>query len=314
VADLARKAGVPLLVGAVSRQGGKDYNGAFLFSKEGVIVGQYLKQHLVPFGEYVPWRGVLGKMVNVLNALGGFEGGREASVLPGPAPLGVSICFEGIFPGLVRRFPLNGAEILANITNDGWYRHTAAPEQHLASNVLRAVENRRWLVRAANTGISAIIDPKGRLSERSGLLEEAVLRGMVTPIRDLTLYSRFGGWFAWLCLLSALGGLLFSVSVGVIAVEKKTVAAMIRLWCRSKHGKGLCPSCAELLSYAHERLDRCVFGESKPSCAKCPVHCYAPSRRDRIRTVMREAGPAMFWRHPWLSLRHFWKEKFDKII
>ncbi len=97
-----------------------------------------------------------------------------------------------------------------------------------------------------------------------------------------------------------------SVPGPLIAREQRTVAAMMRLWCRHHHGTrtDLCPDCRELLDYAHARLAHCPFGETKTTCARCPVHCYKPDRREAIRVVMRWAGPRMLWRHPWLALRH----------
>lgn len=202
---LARESGAYLLFGAVSRQENLDFNAAFLLAPTGELVGQYRKQHLVPFGEYAPFRSVLGKLSGVLNALGAFDAGREASVLRGPVRLGVSICYEGLFPSLVREFARGGAEVLINITNDGWYRDTAGPEQHFAANVLRAVENRRWLLRAANTGISGVVNPRGEIVGRTRLLEPAVLSASVPPMSERSLYVRWGDWFIGVCAVLLLG-------------------------------------------------------------------------------------------------------------
>lgn len=99
--------------------------------------------------------------------------------------------------------------------------------------------------------------------------------------------------------------------------EAKTVAVMIRIYCRGQHGTrgGLCADCEALLTYAHERLARCRFGADKPTCANCPVHCYKPAMRERIRAVMRYAGPRMSYRHPILTLFHFWdgRRKLPKV-
>ncbi|MBK7545478.1 MAG: apolipoprotein N-acyltransferase [Elusimicrobia bacterium] len=202
VAGLAREGGIPLLVGAPTRGDG-DYNAVFLVSGQGETAGVYRKRHLVPFGEYVPFRSVLGRLFSVLNALGTFDAGASAEPLPGPAPLGVSICFEGLFPALSRESVRAGAAILVNVTNDGWYRDTAAPEQHLAATVFRAVENGRWLVRAANTGISAFVSPRGEIVGRTPLLAPAVLDGAVAPLTHRTPYARWGDLFAVACALSA---------------------------------------------------------------------------------------------------------------
>lgn len=96
----------------------------------------------------------------------------------------------------------------------------------------------------------------------------------------------------------------------VIAREKKTVQAMVRIYCADHHGTaGLCASCSELLEYSHQRLDRCPYGDEKPTCKECPVHCYKPDRRSEMRDVMRYAGPRMLWRHPWLAVVHLWQER-----
>lgn len=102
--------------------------------------------------------------------------------------------------------------------------------------------------------------------------------------------------------------------MGAISLEKKTVAAMMRLYCALRHGQrgGLCDTCAALLTYSHQRLDRCPYGEAKPACSECPIHCYQPARREAMREVMRTAGPRMLWRHPWLAVVHLWKEHTRK--
>ena len=99
---------------------------------------------------------------------------------------------------------------------------------------------------------------------------------------------------------------------GPIATEKRTVAAMVRLYCRDHHpdADGTCARCQALLDYAHARLDACPFGDDKPSCKACTIHCYKPEPREHMRTVMRAVGPRMSWRHPWLAIVHLWKERF----
>jgi hypothetical protein len=93
--------------------------------------------------------------------------------------------------------------------------------------------------------------------------------------------------------------------------ERRTWAAMVRLYCRAQHGAGgLCPACEALLAYAFGRLERCPFGGSKPTCARCPIHCYQPARRAEVQRVMRYAGPRMLFRHPWMALRH----QLDRLV
>ncbi len=212
IAGLGRETGAWIVFGAVSRQEGGDYNAAFLMSPAGELLGLYRKQHLVPFGEFVPLKSLFGRLVGVLNALGDFDAGPAPSLLKATEPLGVNVCFEGIFPGMVREFTREGARLLVNITNDGWYRDTAAPEQHFASNVLRAVENKRWVIRAANTGISGFISPKGETAERSALLEPAVVFGAPEPVGVLPFYVRRGDVLAWACVALSLLSLGMLVS------------------------------------------------------------------------------------------------------
>jgi apolipoprotein N-acyltransferase len=196
------KSGTAHIVGAPYMQGDNAYNAAFSLSSLGLIQGVYGKHHLVPFGETVPFQTILGRWISVLNALGGFTAGRESPVLTAAGvPIGVNICYEAIFPNLVRQSVKHGAQIIVNLTNDGWYMKTAAPYQHLAPNVFRAVENRRWLARADNTGISALIDPFGHIVLQTPIYQARVLIGTAELRSDLTFYSRYGDFFAWLCLL-----------------------------------------------------------------------------------------------------------------
>src|SRR5262249_51450093 len=153
----------------------------------------------------VPWSSVLGRFIKVLNDLGGFAAGEGPSVIKVAGyPAGINICYEAIFPNLVRQSVRQGAVFIANLTNDGWYMKTAAPYQHWAPNIFRAVENDRWLLRADNTGISGVIDPYGRIQARSVLFEPCMITGTLHPRHALTLYTRFGDWFAWVCCLVTL--------------------------------------------------------------------------------------------------------------
>lgn len=206
-AQVVRQTGAAHLMGAVTKEGGKSYNSAFLFAADGNEIGRYDKIHLVPFGEYVPFQSVLGKIVGVLNELGGFDSGPAGKILElgeGKAKLGINICYEAVFPELIRKQAANGAQLLVNITNDGWYLDTAAPEQHFAMNALRAVETRRSVVRAANTGISGIFSPLGTVAQSTQLGERTVLRGTAPLRSDRTLYARFGNVFIWICAAFAL--------------------------------------------------------------------------------------------------------------
>lgn len=196
---LAREVGASLLVGAPDVQAGQPRNSAFLIGPNGRLLGRYDKRHLVPFGEYVPLSRLLF-FVDPLagGAIGQFSPGREATVFATPSGrFGVVICYEAIFPEEVRDLFRGGADFLVNIINDAWFGRSAAPVQHLAMAAFRAVENRAFLIRAANTGISAIVAPDGRIVQASELFTTAVLAGTITPCAGVSLYTRYGDLFAW---------------------------------------------------------------------------------------------------------------------
>jgi len=179
------------------------YNSALLFDPQGHRVFSYDKVHLVPFGEYEPFPLIHRVVSNVSSEVGGFRKGTKYSVgqLPNGNSFGVFICYEAIYPGEIRRFAANGAQLFVNISNDGWFGHSAAAEQHLRMARVRAVENRRWIVRTTNSGITASIDPYGRIFRP---LPKDVRAAADLPYdfrTDKTIYTRFGDWFAWLCLL-----------------------------------------------------------------------------------------------------------------
>ena len=189
------------------------YNSAFLVSPSGSLVGRYDKIHLVPFGEYVPLSEILFFVGSSLGeGIGNFKSGKEIHTLSMPrGRFGVLICFEIIFPDLCRKFVKNGAEFLVTITNDAWFGETSAPYQHLAIASFRAVENRVFIPRAANTGISAIIDPRGKIVSRGDIFTEEALSGTIRLSNLKTFYTLYGDIFAWFCsvlsvllLLSAL--------------------------------------------------------------------------------------------------------------
>ena len=205
--SFAQDSGAYQLVGSNAVRGGKDYVSAFLVSPEDYEKPQeYDKVKLVPFGEFIPlekWVRRFFPQADVLGALGAFTAGAQDQPLlkVWTMPLGTTICFESVFPQLWRRQRREGAQVMVNITNDAWYFNTAAPYQHLAINVVRAVETGRPVLRAANTGISAYIDPQGRLVRTTGLFTRETLAADV-PVwytNAQNLYTTWGDWLAWLC-------------------------------------------------------------------------------------------------------------------
>ncbi|MDH4162750.1 MAG: apolipoprotein N-acyltransferase [Nitrospirota bacterium] len=209
---------VPLLFGSpfYERTGERSYilrNTAYLLDRSGETAAIYHKIHLVPFGEYVPLKDSLLFFVNkMVQAIGDFQGGTEYTVMKvrngessGKVAVGTVICYEIIFPDLVRRFVDQGATVMTTITNDAWFGRTAAPYQHFSMAVFRAVENRVPVARAANTGISGFIDAQGRILETSQIFTEAALTRTVTPSDgSKTFYTRYGDVFAYLCGLASL--------------------------------------------------------------------------------------------------------------
>jgi len=195
------------LFGSIARQeenGSKKYfNSAFLLSPRGEkLLGRYDKMHLVPFGEYVPMQKLLFWVDAIAKGnTGNTHPGQKIELLDtGSYKIGCVICYELIFPNLVRKFVKAGAQVMSTLTNDAWFGPTSAPYQHHSNMVLRAVENRVYFIRAANTGISGICDPCGRIISQSPIYEISELEGIVRPGSMRTLYTRLGDWFALLCL------------------------------------------------------------------------------------------------------------------
>jgi apolipoprotein N-acyltransferase len=191
-----------------TEQARKIWVGAKMLDPEGRLALRYHKIRLVPFGEYVPVQSVLtlgGRFsAKLVQEVGEFTPGQDFAIgqVDGH-PIAAFICYEAIFPDLVREFAARGAQLLVNITNDGWYGRTSAPYQHFAMAKFRAVENERYLVRAANTGITAVVDAHGRVLEQTGLFERGMLVRDVPLLTGSTFYSRHGDLFAWSCLAVA---------------------------------------------------------------------------------------------------------------
>lgn len=212
VASWARRLKAPMLVGAVSGQGGRLRNAAVLVGADGAPAGAYYKRQLVPFGEFVPFRAWLEGFIGILAELGDFEAGAaRQALLPSPVgPLGISICYEAVFPRWARQDVSRGAEVLVNLTNDGWYKDTWGPHQHFYANVFRAVENRVFVLRAANTGVSGVIDPYGVVTARTPLEAARRLRAALPagdPFPRRSPYARWGDWFGIACAAAAAAAL-----------------------------------------------------------------------------------------------------------
>jgi apolipoprotein N-acyltransferase len=206
VDDLARTLHAYLLIGVVSHtSAGEPLNSALLISPDGGMVDRYDKVNLVPFGEFVPWP--FGSLVDKISTeAGDFAAGDRVVISPVASghAIGAFICYESVFPNFVRKFAAGGAEVLFNISNDGWFGHSAARRQHLSIVRMRAAENRRWILRSTNDGITATIDSAGRLRRALPLSVEATSHTAFDYISQKTFYTRWGDWFPWLCASLAL--------------------------------------------------------------------------------------------------------------
>ncbi len=208
VRTLARQARVSMLFGSDQREGGAVagyYNAAFLLRTDGETAGVYRKMHLVPFGEYVPLRRLLFFAAPLVQAVSDFSAGTTAVLLPLESHrISVAICYEIVYPALIRQFVSGGSELLTTITNDAWFGRTSAPYQHFAQASMRAIEQGRYLVRSANTGISGIVDPYGRVQVQTGIFQPDVFVGSVRLLKAPTFYGRTGDVFAYASVLVTL--------------------------------------------------------------------------------------------------------------
>jgi apolipoprotein N-acyltransferase len=187
----------------------KLYNSAFLMQPDGSTGGVYRKTHLVPFGEYVPLKGLLFFAAPLVEAVSDFTAGERQALLPvGTHQVSTAICYEIIYPDLVRHPVAAGSELLTTITNDAWFGATSAPYQHFAQASMRAIENGRYLVRSANTGISGIVDPYGRVLEQTDIFHQAVVVGSVRFLKTSTFYTRHGDVLAYASVVVTLALLL----------------------------------------------------------------------------------------------------------
>jgi apolipoprotein N-acyltransferase len=216
VDSIVRQTGKPLLFGSigVTLVNGKPrlLNRAYLLDRDASLAGAYAKQHLVPFGEYVPWSNVLFFVRHIAAGFVDFVPGTNPGPLffQGP-PLGVLICYEAIFPQIARETVSRGAQVLINITNDAWYGDTGGPYQHLEISRWRAIEFRVPLVRAANTGISAVFDAAGEECARLALNTRGSLRCGIHPMSYLSFYAKYGDVFAWFSVFATFCAVMFTI-------------------------------------------------------------------------------------------------------
>ncbi|VAX29730.1 Apolipoprotein N-acyltransferase / Copper homeostasis protein CutE [hydrothermal vent metagenome] len=214
--EFVKKSGVPLLTGTVlvrnrpvtkNRDGNSNNgymlsNSAVLINSAGKLTYTYDKIHLVPFGEYVPLKSTLFFLDKLVKGIGDYIPGKNYVKAELPwGQFGTIICYEAIFPGLVRKFFRHGGNLIVNITNDAWFGRTSGPYQHFSMSVFRAVENRKPLVRAANTGISGFIDATGKVLKKTGLFKETYITEDILINDDISFYTRFGDMFSFLNII-----------------------------------------------------------------------------------------------------------------
>jgi apolipoprotein N-acyltransferase len=215
LSNLARQTQAWLVVGSLGVENAtavhptRVYNSAALVSPAGDWLGRYDKVHLVPFGEYVPFRPLFGFAGGLTKEVGDFTRGTSRAPLDaGGIKIGTFICYESVFADEVRQFAANGAQVFVNLSNDGWYGDSGAYAQHLKQARMRAVENGRWLLRATNTGVTASVDPYGRVAASIPRKARAALAAPYALSNVTTFYTRHGDWFAFLCAIISVAALL----------------------------------------------------------------------------------------------------------
>jgi apolipoprotein N-acyltransferase len=218
VGTIAKKNNAYLIAGSIGlrseTKGLPDeiFNSAAVISPPGVVAARYDKVHLVPFGEYVPFRRWLSFAKALTGEVGNFvAGGDRSPVTIGRHRAGIFICYESLFPNEVREFATHGAEYFVNISNDGWFGESGAPWQHLDVARMRAIENNRWLLRGTNTGITAVIDPFGRIVQEAPRNQRIALQVSHGHDTETTFYTRNGDWFPILCAIISLIGLFVRI-------------------------------------------------------------------------------------------------------
>ena len=213
---VATTAHAPFIVGMFGEDASGAYNSAVFTQPDGSVAGRYDKIHLVPFGEYVPYRDLFFFANKLTHQLVDLQRGRARNVFvaqtpTGPERFGVFICYESVFADEIRLFALHGAQVLVNLSDDGWYGDTSAPWQHLNMARMRAIENRRWILRDTNNGVTTAIDPEGRVTVSAPRHTLTSLTARYGTRSDLTFYTRHGDLFAWLCSLITLAALALAM-------------------------------------------------------------------------------------------------------
>ncbi len=228
MAAIAQSAKAPLIVGGLAadlspQNEESDYNAAMVFGADGNHIGRYEKIHLVPFGEYVPFAQYLTFAHKLTGRVSKFTPGEDRKVFRlNGHHYGVFICYEAVFADEVRHFAQLGAEVLVNISDDGWYGDTSAPWQHLNMARMRAIENRRWLLRDTNNGVTAVIDPYGRVRQSIPRHQVDALPAQYGFRDDITFYTEHGDVFAWLCGLLSMGIVLWSLKIEIRQIASST--------------------------------------------------------------------------------------------
>jgi apolipoprotein N-acyltransferase len=186
-------------------QSADEFNSAFLMGPDGAVLGRYDKRILMPFGEYIPFASYFPAIRELSPQTGRYAAGDRVAVFDvgGKLKVGQLICYEDLVADMPRRSTQAGAEVLLNILNDAWYGDTAAPYQHQALALWRAIENRRYLLRGSNSGVTSIIDAAGRVVAEGGLFREAVVSAPVPRLRITSFYTRFGDVFGWMVVAAA---------------------------------------------------------------------------------------------------------------
>jgi apolipoprotein N-acyltransferase len=216
ISDMARRAGTWVVTGSIgtapaAQSGGQEliFNSAVVVSPTGEWTGRYDKVHLVPFGEYLPFPSLFSFAGGLSKEVGEFEPGNSRLPLDAAdEKIGVFICYESVFPDDVRQFADRGAQVVVNISNDGWYGDSGAWSQHVNQTRMRAIENERWILSAANTGLTGSIDPYGRMVVQAPRKERTTLVAPYALTYVTTFYSRHGDWFAMLCAIISIAALI----------------------------------------------------------------------------------------------------------